>query len=159
MKHLAVFGGTFNPFHNGHFQILSAVLRSGIADKILLIPSKIPPHKEVGFLADEKHRLDMCRIIAEEFENVSVSDIELMRNGKSYTIDTLRELIQMYPDYKPALVVGGDMIASFCEWKNYEQIIKIADIIVFSREGVNEADVNSSISALADKGANIFIFL
>ena len=158
MKHLAIFGGTFNPFHNGHFQILNAVSQSGLVDKILLIPSKIPPHKEVGFLADEKHRLNMCRLAAEEFENASVTDIELLRSGKSYTIDTLHELIKRYPDYKPALIIGGDMMASFSEWKDYKQILKIADLIVFSRKGIDLAGFEKSISDLTKIGANIFVF-
>ncbi|MBQ8304446.1 MAG: nicotinate-nicotinamide nucleotide adenylyltransferase, partial [Clostridia bacterium] len=92
MKRIALFGGTFNPFHNAHFEMLEAVVKSNLADEILLVPTKLPPHKECDFLADETHRLKMCALAAQHFANVTACDMELKMQGKSYTFNTVSEL-------------------------------------------------------------------
>ncbi len=157
MKTLAVFGGTFNPFHIGHEQMLKAVCELDWVDKVLIIPSKIPPHKQVDFLASDEHRLNMCRLIAEKYPKVTVSDIEISRTGKSYTVDTVSSLNEIYPDYKLALCIGGDMIASFTAWKEYRKILSLAELIAFMRVGTENEDFNSSIDGLISEGARISV--
>ena len=92
MKKIAIFGGTFNPFHNAHYEMLKAIAQSDLADEILLMPTKLPPHKECDFLADETHRFNMCVLAAKKFPNVTASDFELKLTGKSYTFNTVSAL-------------------------------------------------------------------
>ncbi len=157
MKTLVVFGGTFNPFHIGHEQMLSVLNNTEWVDKILVIPSKIPPHKTVDFLAFDNHRLNFCKIISEKFCKAEVSDIEINREDKSYSIDTLEELKQLYPDCNIVLAIGGDMAVSFNEWREYEKILKIASLAVFSRVGINSEKLIESIEYLRSLGGKIVV--
>lgn len=152
---LAVFGGTFNPIHIGHKEMIEAICELSFIDEVLVIPSKIPPHKSVDFLANDTDRVNMCRIVADGMPKVTVSEIELNRAGKSYTIDTLKELSSIYPDYKIYLAIGGDMLTSFTTWRSYKEILSIASLLVFKRAGENESAFNESLELLKNNGASI----
>ena len=88
MAKTVIYGGTFNPLHVGHAQIIKLLSEQSFTDELMVIPTALPPHKEYEGEVAAEHRLNMCRIAAREFKNVTVSDIELKRQGKSYTIDT-----------------------------------------------------------------------
>ena len=156
MDTLVIFGGTFNPIHKGHVEILDA-LSELTNSKILLIPTKIPPHKETDFLAEETHRINMCKIIASRYNNVEVNDIELKRQGKSFTVDTVSELKKLYPEHKIALTIGADMLTSFCLWKDYDKLIKDVKIFAFNRANVHKDDFNCSLEKLREIGADISV--
>lgn len=155
MKTLAVFGGTFNPFHIGHKQILEAICELKWVDKVLIIPSKIPPHKSVDFLASDIHRINMCKLASQKYSKASVSELEILRVGKSYTVDTLSDIRELYPEYEIALTVGGDMITSFTEWKDYNTILKSTKLIAFSRVGTQNEDFINAVEGLKNCGADI----
>lgn len=155
MENIAVFGGTFNPIHIGHIEILASINSLEFIDKVIIMPSKIPPHKEVDFLADESHRIAMCKIVSDKFSKVTVCDLELKRKGKSYTVDTVSELKVIYPNAKIYLTIGADMLLSFHTWKGYEDIIKQVSFICFNRGNYNETQVLKAISFLETKGAEI----
>lgn len=157
MDTIVIFGGTFNPIHKGHEEIVDALSSLSVAYKILLIPTKIPPHKETDFLASETHRINMCNIIASRYNNVEVSDIELNRQGKSYTVDTVSELKKLYPKHKIALAVGADMITSFCQWKDYDKLIKEVKIFAFGRTNIESDDFKRAVMKLIDMGADITV--
>ena len=129
----AIFGGTFNPFHIGHLKMLKAVSELDFLDRILVIPDHIPPHKQISYLADDVHRLNMCRLICEDFKKAEVCDIEIKRKGKSYTLDTVKELEKLFPGDKFYFVCGGDMIAMLDKWYNIHELIKKVVFISFSR--------------------------
>lgn len=154
MKKIAVFGGTFNPFHNAHYEVLKAVAQSCLADEILLVPTKLPPHKECDFLADETHRLNMCRLVAKKFDNVTVSDVELKMEGKSYTFNTISELKKTY-NAQFFFVCGGDMITTFDKWYRYEELLKMMGIIAIRRRGVDNEEFDKSVKFLRQKGGNV----
>lgn len=155
MENIAIFGGTFNPIHIGHEEMLSAVNSLDFIDKVIVMPSKIPPHKEVDFLVQDKHRKAMCEIMSQGFNKTYVSDLELKREGKSYTVDTLASLKSAYPDAKFYLTIGADMLLSFHTWKDYEQILNMASLICFNRGKSDETAVLNAISFLESKGAKI----
>ncbi len=157
MKALAVFGGTFNPFHIGHRQMLDAICCLDFIDKVLVMPSNIPPHKAVDILASDNDRLSMCRLAVKGLQKAEVSDIELKRAGKSYTVDTLRELRLIYPDYKLYLSIGGDMLTSFTEWREYKKILKTAGLLVFSRATTEYEEFDAAVGRLQNEGAEIFL--
>ena len=157
MKKIILFGGTFNPVHIGHMEMLSALSMMENADRILLMPDKIPPHKICDMLASNEHRLNMCKILAGRFNNVFVSQLELNREGKSYTLDTVKELKALYPDYQLAIAIGGDMLASFDKWKDYRELLKLCQIICFSRIGVEENLLQEKIKNFNEIGADIVL--
>ncbi len=157
MKNVVIFGGTFNPLHKGHIEIISALSDLEGIDEVLLIPDKIPPHKKCDFLALDEHRLNMCRIIAKRFSNVSVCDIELKRDGKSYTIDTLKEIRRDNPDFNLSLAIGGDMLVSFDKWKDYKEILALCQIIVLGRGGVDKTLFSEKVEHFKAIGGQIFV--
>ncbi len=97
MAHTGIFGGTFNPIHNGHLHLLKEADAALHFDRILVIPANIPPHKRAADLAPGNDRLEMARLAAAGMEKVFVSDIELKAKGKSYTILTLEKLHALFP--------------------------------------------------------------
>ena len=92
MSFTAIFGGTFNPFHNGHYEMLKALNACDKVSKIFIMPDKIPPHKSADELASDIDRLNMCKLVAEDFNKAEICDIEFKREGKSYTYDTVKLL-------------------------------------------------------------------
>ena len=130
---IAVFGGTFNPVHKAHLKIANEFVSLLNLDKVLIIPTFIPPHKNSTELADGVHRLNMCKLVfvGEKFQ---VSDIELKRQGKSYSYETLCELKRIYPDDELYFIIGSDMLLSFDKWYRYEDILSMCTLCVMTRE-------------------------
>lgn len=130
---IGIYGGTFNPPHKGHTRLAEAMLKDAGLDKILIIPAGVPPHKESPDLADDKTRLAMCTLAFSEscFE---ISDIELKRDGKSYTFDTVTELRRIYSDDELFLIIGSDMLLCFDKWYRYRDILKEVTLCVATRE-------------------------
>ena len=135
---LAVLGGSFNPPHIGHFALADAVHSEMGFDTVLLVPTFISPLKINENFATAEDRLEMLSLACEGSPFLSVCDCELRRGGVSYTVDTLRFVVEKYGDdlaEKPALVLGFDWAASFCKWRQTEEIIALADIILARRPG------------------------
>ena len=155
MGFITIFGGTFNPIHIGHCEILHELSLNKSVEKILLIPTKIPPHKSSDYLASQADRFNMCKIIASDYSNVEVSDIELYRQGKSYTIDTVNTLLELYPDKDIAITIGGDMLISFHTWKDYQSILQKCSVFTFKRADIPGDEYIAAINNLKALGANI----
>ncbi len=155
-KCIAVFGGTFNPIHNGHVEIAQSVAALPSVVKLLIIPTFKPPHKNIGFLASGEDRINMCKIALSHIEKAEVSDIELARGGSSYTYDTLCELKEKYSE-KVALCVGGDMITTFHKWYRAEDILKMARIIAYRRSGIDNTQFDESVLMLRQMGGEVTV--
>ncbi len=134
MGRIGIYGGTFNPPHIGHIRAAKGGVRSLELDKLLVIPDRIAPHKELpeGSALPEQ-RLEMLRLALADSPEIEVSDIELHREGKSYTYETVTQLRQCYPDDELILLMGTDMFLSFHEWRNPEIILEQASLGVFYR--------------------------
>ncbi len=132
---IGVYGGTFNPIHLGHIHILREFIRRLSLKRALLIPARLPPHKEVHDLASGEDRAQMCRIAAEEIEEapVEVSDIELRSEGKSYTANTLKALSRLYPEDELFLLMGEDMFLTVDSWFSPEVIFSLAAVCASPR--------------------------
>ena len=156
MSVTAIFGGTFNPFHMGHYEMLSAVNRLSLVDKVLLMPDNVPPHKVCDFLASDHDRIKMCSIICEDFKKTQLELLEFEREGKSYTFDTVCLLEEKYPNEKFYFVCGGDMITSLNTWYKWDRLIKKVGFIAFKRQGEDE-DFNKAVEALRENGAEIYV--
>ncbi len=135
---IGVFGGTFNPPHLGHKRLSELAIEKAGLDKVLIIPTATPPHKTAFDLASGKDRIKMCQLTFDE-DDFEVSDIEIKREGKSYTVDTVSELKSLYPDDELYLVIGSDMLLSFDRWYRYRDILALVKLCVISRE--NEVSV------------------
>ena len=138
---IGVFGGTFNPIHRGHLAAASAAARQLSLDKLLLIPDAIPPHKPLpSGSAGAEERLEMVQLCtAEVSAPAEVLDLELRRQGASYTCDTLAQLREQYPEEELFLLMGSDMFLSFETWRQPECICDLATLAVFSRREESEA--------------------
>lgn len=123
-----VYGGTFNPIHQGHVHLLEEFIRRLSLDRVLLIPTGMPPHKQVHALASAQQRLDMCRLAVKGIQGapIELCEIELLRPGKSYTADTLEELRGLYPEDEFFLLMGEDMFLTVDNWYRPETIMALA---------------------------------
>ena len=154
MKRIGIFGGTFNPIHNGHIQMINACKDFANLDRVIIIPSYTPPHKECDTLENEEQRLEMCRIASMNMDFVEVSDVEIKRGGKSYTFETLQFLKKMYPYDELCFIMGADMFLTLEKWKNPEIIFKLATIIAVPRNSDdNNALLKHYNNVLKDMGA------
>jgi nicotinate-nucleotide adenylyltransferase len=134
---IGLFGGTFNPVHTGHL-IIAEVIREALQiDRILFIPAKIHAFKNNQHIQSSRHRLRMLELAIEDNPSFFVSDLELKKEGTSYTIDTIRILRREYPEdqYKLYFLMGADNIAQFHKWKEPEELVKLLDFVVFGRPG------------------------
>ncbi len=129
MSKIGVYGGTFNPIHIGHIRLGKAVFDELKLDKILYIPDNTPPHKVSNDLASGKDRLNMLDISLKDYPQMESCDIELKRQGKSYTFQTLLELKELYKNDELFLITGADMFLTLDKWKEPEIIFDTASII------------------------------
>lgn len=130
---IAVFGGSFNPPHKAHLRIAQEFFSLLSLDKMLIIPTFTAPHKDSSEYASAAHRFNMCRLLFGE-DKFTISDIEIKREGKSYTIDTLEALEKEYYGAKIYLIIGSDMLLSFHKWFRYKDILSKCTLCVMTRE-------------------------
>jgi nicotinate-nucleotide adenylyltransferase len=143
---IGIFGGTFNPPHVGHLNSLQEVQRKLSLDLILMVPAFQNPLKNPLEGATPLQRLEMTRLATESWgSHFQVSDVEIKRAGKSYTVETLKQLQKEYPEAEFSLILGIDKFEELPEWKSPEKIIELAHLIVLSRPGfdfpTSEADL------------------
>ena len=138
---IAILGGTFDPPHLGHLILADTVLKELNYDKVLFIPSKIPPHKNISGEVSNEDRLNMLKLSIEDDKRFSFDDYELKSEGISYSIKTLNYLYQNYNiDGKIALIIGADLIKNFHKWKEPEKISELANIVAVNREENDNLD-------------------
>ena len=141
MERIGIYGGTFNPPHLGHIQAAAQAIDALGLDRLLLIPDRIAPHKVMpSNSASPTQRLEMLRLASRKYPKMEVSDIELNREGPSYTYETVEQLNAMYPDAQLVLMMGTDMFLSFHTWRNPERILKHASLGVMYRGEKGEAE-------------------
>ena len=132
MIRIGIYGGTFSPPHNGHVAAAKAFMEQMWLDFLYVIPTGTPPHKEMSVSVDAAHRLEMCRLAFADVEGVYVSDVEMRREGRSYTVDTLRELAG--EDRRLFLLCGTDMMLTLDQWRAPEEIFKLSYPVYIRRE-------------------------
>ncbi len=148
---VAFYGGSFDPFHNGHLAIVRALRARDLCDEILLAPSALSPGKSEPRVSGF-HRLAMTRLGVNGLEDITVTDMDLRRRGPSYTVHSLSTLQQEHQDSDLFLVIGGDAWRDFHTWRDPEHILRLARILVFPRDGlvVNGQDLPDSVTILDD---------
>lgn len=132
MTRIGIYGGTFSPPHNGHIQAAKAFMEQMWLDFLYVIPTAIPPHKEMDAPISAEHRLQMCRKAFADVEGVYVSDMEICRGGKSYTVDTLRQLSG--EDRRLFLLCGTDMLLTLDQWRSADEIFRLSYPVYIRRD-------------------------
>ncbi len=154
---IAIFGGTFNPIHNGHLNVIENVQKALNPDKLILMPTHIPPHKAVKDLASDEARLEMCRLAASLYENVLVSDFELKAEGKSFTVTTMEHLKSIYPDDNLYFVMGSDMLKTFLTWYKPERIMELCTLVCVCRSEADKKSAKANAEEIRIRGGRCTI--
>ncbi|WP_294568727.1 nicotinate (nicotinamide) nucleotide adenylyltransferase [uncultured Subdoligranulum sp.] len=149
-----LFGGTFDPPHNGHMNNLRAALDLVQPDKAIVMPAGIPPHKAASATPGEV-RLAMCRCFTALSPVVEVSDWEIRQGGRSYTVHTLEMLRDRFPEAELYLGVGSDMLLSFTRWRRWQEILSMATLVVESRRPGDGTALHTGAEALQAAGGRV----
>lgn len=144
MAKIGIYGGSFNPPHLGHLQAARSFREKLGLDCLLLIPAANPPHKPLPpDTPDAQTRLEMTKLATKDMPFVKVEDLELQRQGASYTVDTLEELKRRYPNDELFLCMGTDMLCSFGSWYRPERIAELATIVMAHREKADKDELQT----------------
>lgn len=133
---IAMFGGSFDPVHNDHIKLCEAMIDTCRLDKVVVFPAACSPFKS-GTQTEDLHRLKMCKIAFENIDKVEVSDFEIQRGGKSYTVDTLEFLEEQYKDSELYLITGADAFKTLDKWYQSNRIFELAHILTVVRDDDN----------------------
>jgi len=146
---VGILGGTFNPPHLAHLVCASEARSQLRLARVLLVPTGIPPHKQIDDEPGAAHRLEMCRrAIAGHRDWLDVSAIEVRRPGPSYTVDTLRQIHASRPGDELTFIVGGDMAWSLPAWHEPEEILRLAAMAVAERAGARREEVRARLAEM-----------
>lgn len=135
---VGIMGGTFNPIHLGHLMTGECAYEQFDLDKVLFMPSKTPPHKTIREHISAEDRASMVKLAIAGNPHFTFSGMELERSGVTYTVDTLRELHQMYQNCEYYFIIGADSLFDFSKWREPEEILKLATVLVASRYGMSK---------------------
>jgi nicotinate-nucleotide adenylyltransferase len=134
-QRIGILGGTFDPPHVGHLIVASDVCAALELDRLLLVPSASPPHKQGQVRATAEQRLEMVRAAVADDARFLVDDIELRRPGASYSVDTLRAFQLRYPRADLFFVIGADQFREFHSWREPDEVARLARLVVVTRDG------------------------
>ncbi len=154
---IAVFGGSFNPIHLGHIKLITTIKEQCDIDKVILVPTGITPHKSNAEMVSSEHRYNMCKLAVNGLDFVEVSDIEIKRQGKSFTYITLNSLKELYSKDKLHLIVGADMFLTLESWRNPQEIFNVASIITVPRDDADYNVLKNYAEYLQTLGAECFV--
>ena len=156
----AIYGGSFNPPHLGHIAAAKTVMTDLRPDRLLIMPDCLAPHKAMAAnTPSPEHRLEMCRLAFGDIPGAEISELEIRRGGKSYTVDTLEQLTALFPEDIFYLVMGSDMFLSFTTgWYRFEDILHMCIPVVISREEDDLEQLESGAEYMRSRyGADIRI--
>ena len=151
---IMLYGGTFDPPHNGHINNLRAALALVRPDRAIVMPAGTPPHKQAS-TTPAALRLQMCACFTALSPVVEVSDWEIRRGGRSYTVHTLEWLRSCDPAAELYLCVGSDMLLTFTQWYRWQDMLSMAALVVESRTGTDEAALHAAAAALEQAGGRV----
>ena len=150
---IGILGGTFNPIHRAHIYLAQQYRRELSLDKILLIPTFIPPHKRVDEMADAALRLEMCGLATKNLTGFEVCDFEIRRAEVSYSLITLTHLREEYPDSELCFLMGADMFLTLQDWYEPREIFKLATLCASAREEGELEKMREHMPLLQEMGA------
>jgi len=146
---IGISGGTFDPIHYGHMIIAEQIRESLELDKVIFIPSGLTPHKDITKVTPAEHRFNMVRAAVQTNSFFEVSRIEIEREGYTYTIDTVRQLNEIYGETaRLFFIIGADVIPELLTWKDYEKLFKLCEFIAVLRPGFKKDDIMKEVEYL-----------
>ncbi len=140
-QRIGILGGTFNPVHYGHLAAAEEVRERLHLDRVLFVPSFLPPHKEDKDLPSAAQRAEMVRLAIAGNASFAVSGIEVDRGGRSYTIDTIAALGQQFPDAALFFITGLDSFLEIRTWKRWQELMTLCAFVILSRPGFRFSDL------------------
>jgi nicotinate-nucleotide adenylyltransferase len=152
VKRIGIFGGTFDPPHNGHIKIAERAMKQFHLKKVYFVPVYIPPHKRLLSSTTAQQRLKMVRLAIEGRKGLKISDIELKQQGISYSVLTLKAFKRRFPHAEFVLIIGADNLAQFYAWKSPKTILRLASLAVYRRKGFSRSLQNQRIAFDTIKG-------
>lgn len=160
-KKIGILGGTFDPVHNGHLSLAEGVKERMGLEEVLFVPSGIPPHKKDREVTPARHRLAMVKLAIEGREDFSLSELEVERQGYSYTVDTLKELRRIYheksgtiPDFY--FIIGADVVPELTTWRNYQEVFALCNFAAVLRPGYDRGFFKRDVDRMRRLGSKIF---
>lgn len=147
---IGIFGGAFNPVHNGHINLAESYIEALKLDKLLVIPTANPPHRNADNFASAMCRFDMLRLAFGSNKKIEISDIEFKRSSKSYTYDTIQLLKGIYRNAEFYLIIGQDQFLYFDKWYNYDKLLD--DVVLCT--AAREENSKEKIISFAKKNLN-----
>ncbi|MBP9854553.1 MAG: nicotinate-nucleotide adenylyltransferase [Candidatus Omnitrophica bacterium] len=136
MKQIGLLGGTFNPIHNGHLALAQTALEGLKLDKVIFVPAKVPVHKEAGVLISATKRFKMVELAIKGYKQFEISDVEIKRDGKSYSIDTAIHFRGVFPTAKLYFIIGSDSCSRLHTWKEIDELDQLLTFVCINRAGV-----------------------
>jgi len=155
---IGILGGTFNPPHVGHLICAQEALVQLGLERVVLMPVRVPPHKEAPDDPGAEHRHEMCRLAVAKDDRLAVSRLEVDREGRSYTVDTLRAIHESAPGDDLTFIVGGDMAHSLPTWREPEAVLELAALAGAGRAGARRADIEERLSGLPGAAGRVRFF-
>ena len=152
---IGILGGTFNPIHIGHL-ILAEEAREKLGlDKVIFVPAYLPPHKDTLDISAARDRLTMVKSAIKGNRYFCVSDIEIKRDGRSYTIDTIKDFKIRYPADELYFIIGSDLLKYLEDWKDLREIIKLVKFIAATRPGYPLEKIPAYISTIPIRAVDV----
>jgi len=152
---IGILGGTFNPIHIGHLILAEEARESLSLDRIIFVPTFLPPHKNNSDIVAARERLRMVKLAIKGNRCFLTSDIEIKRDGRSYTIDTIKEFKKIYPKDGLYFIIGSDLLKYLDDWKDLNEIIKMVNFIVATRPEYPLEKIPSYISTIPIRAVDI----
>ncbi|HOW43106.1 MAG TPA: nicotinate-nucleotide adenylyltransferase [Candidatus Omnitrophota bacterium] len=153
-----ILGGTFNPVHIGHLILAEEAREKLKLDRVIFVPTCIPPHKQNGDIAAAVDRYRMVKDAIRGNRHFCASDIEIRRRGRSYTIDTLRQLKKKYPRDEMYFITGSDLLRYLKEWKDLREVIRMVKFVVATRPGYPLAKIPAYIKTVQTRAVDVSAF-
>ncbi len=136
MARLGILGGTFNPIHNGHVLMAHTAAEAFGLERVLVVPSCLPPHKDLAGGVSAEHRLAMVRLAVDGDPLLEVETLEIDRGGVSYAIDTVRHLAGRYPGHERFFIIGIDSLLELYRWKEVGTFLTLCRVVTVDRPGI-----------------------
>lgn len=156
---IGIMGGTFNPIHNGHLSLAKAALTQYMLDEVWFMPSGLPAHKANNELLPADIRLHMVELAIQDVENFKASDFEIVREGFTYTADTMVALSKEYPEAEFYFIIGGDSLMKFHKWVRPEVISAHTKLLAAGRNGYTKKELLSQSEYLKNQFGTKVLFL
>jgi len=159
VKRIGIYGGTFNPPHLGHVQVADYACKKLELQRLLIMPSCVPPHKELPKDSPTpRQRMEMLQLVFADRREITVSDMELRRGGVSYTIDTVKQVRDKEPEGELILLLGTDMFLSFENWYRWKEILQYVSLgVLYRGEGEEQLQIAKKKAELEKAGATVYL--